>query len=329
MNLNKSELNFIEEIKNEFKKTQLRVITKVNSELINFYFYTGEKLLEKQKNSNWGDKILISMSKSFVDEGIGGFSISNLKNMRKFHRVYVNDELGQQLVVQIPWGHNIVIMNKVESIEERHWYIKKTIENGWSRKILEYNIETNLFDRDSKKLIENFNDNLPPKQSDLARDIFRDKYVFDFINQGDKLLEVDFERTLIANIKKFILELGCGFSFIGNQFKLEVDSESYFVDLLFFNRDLNCLVAIELKTGKFKPEFAGKMNFYLNLLKKEVKKDHENNPIGIILCKEKHKVVAELAIEGTKTPIAVSEFAFALEKNLNVVVKEMDKESGE
>lgn len=326
MELDKSYLEFIEEIKKDFKQTQLKTISKVNSELILFYFNVGKKLHEKQKEAKWGDKVLELISNEFITEGLKGFSTTNLKFMRKFYQIYSKDKIGQQLANQIPWYHNILIINKINSIEEKHWYIQKTIENGWSRTVLQYQIETNLYDRSSKELINNFSNHLPKEQSDLAKEIFKDKYILNFIDREDIISERDLENKLILNIKTFLLELGNSFSFIGNQYRLEVDNEEYFIDLLFFNRDLNCLIAIELKTGKFKPEYAGKMNFYLNLLKKTIKKKHENNPIGIILCKEKHKVIAELALEGVKTPIAISEFTHSLEIELNKNLKKLELE---
>jgi len=324
MELEKDYIKFIAEIKNEISKTKLKVVSKINNSLIEFYFFLGKRLVEKQEKSKWGEKVLETISNDLKTEGFKGFSISNLKFMRRFYLSYREDKIGQQLVTQIPWGHNILIFDKIKETSIKHWYLQKIVENGWSRKVLELQISSNLYSRSKKVLIENFKSNLPPKQSDLAREIFKDEYVLDFIDLKEDFKERDLERELVSNVKKFLLELGPQFSFLGNQFKLNLNGEDFFVDLLFFNRDLNCLVAIELKIGSFKPEYTGKMNFYLNLLKSKIKNDHENDPIGIILCKKKDKVVAQLSLDGIKTPIAISEFTHKLEKELNKNIERLN-----
>jgi predicted nuclease of restriction endonuclease-like (RecB) superfamily len=213
----------------------------------------------------------------------------------------------QQTAAQIPWYHNCLIMDKISDRNERYWYIKKTIENGWSRNVLAMQIDTNLYMREGKS-IHNFAYTLPDMQSDLAASIIKDPYNLEFLDIKDKVSERDIENHLIDNIRKFLLELGQGFAFIGNQYHIELAGEDYYLDLLFYHVKLKCYVVIELKNGKFKPEYAGKMNFYLNLMDKKVKDQQDNPTIGTILCRDKSNIAVEYAIEGISKPMGVSQF---------------------
>jgi len=229
--------------------------------------------------------------------------------MRMLAEEYSDVEFVQQVVAQIPWSHNLVILEKVKSLDERRWYIEKTIENGWSRNILTIQIETNLYARQAlADKITNFEALMPAVQSDLANETLKDPYIFDFIALRDGLDERDIEKQLVQKITKFLLELGTGFAFIGNQYHLEIGDEDYYIDLLFYHTRLRCYVVIELKTGKFKPEYAGKLNFYLSAVDDKLKTEHDNPSIGIILCKEKNKLVAEYSLKDMTKPMGISEY---------------------
>ena len=236
-----------------------------------------------------------------------GLSAQNLKYMRKFAEEYTLKEISQQAVDQIPWGHIIKVIYDVKDKQARNWYIRKTIENGWSRNVLNMQIKTNLYARDGKG-INNFLSTLPAAQSDLVRDIIKDPYNLEFLDIQGKVLERELETKLIDHIRKFLLELGQGFAFIGNQYHLELEDEDYYLDMLMYHVKLKCYVVIELKTGKFKPEYAGKMNFYLNLMDRQVKDASDNPTIGLILCEDKKNITVEYAIEGINKPMGVSQF---------------------
>lgn len=236
-----------------------------------------------------------------------GLSYQNISYMRQFALEYEDKQFLQQAVGEIPWGHNITIFSKLKTQEQRLWYAQKTIENGWSRNVLNLQIKTDLYSRQGKS-INNFVNTLPAPQSDLAQSIIKDPYNLEFLDIQGKLMERDLETKLIDQITKFLLELGQGFAFIGNQYHIALEDEDYYLDLVFYHVKLKCYVVIELKTGKFKPEYAGKMNFYLNLMDKQVKDKSDNPTIGIILCEDKKSITVEYAIEGITKPIGISQF---------------------
>lgn len=228
--------------------------------------------------------------------------------MAKFYREYCDVEIGQTPSVQIPWSHNLEIL-KVKSKEQRLWYINKTIENGWSVNVLAHQIDTNLYARQiEQKKISNFSTNLPTLQSELALETMKDPYVFDFIELKEDAQEKDFEEALIKNITKVLLELGKGFAYVGHQYHLEVAGEDYYIDLLFYNIKLKCYVVIELKAGEFKPEYAGKLSFYLTAIDEQVKETNDNPTIGLLLCKSKNNVIAEYTLRDMNKPMGVSEY---------------------
>jgi predicted nuclease of restriction endonuclease-like (RecB) superfamily len=299
----------LQNLKQEISTSRIRAHLSVNKEMIHLYWRIGNQILERQKEEGWGSKVIENISKDLRKEfpEMTGLSARNLKYMQRFAREFLELEIVQQLVAQIPWGHVCVIMDKVGIDEQRLWYIGKTIENGWSRNVLSIQIQSQLYSRDGKS-INNFQSTLPAPQSDLVASIIKDPYNLEFLDIKGKFHERELEEKLIDHIRKFLLELGQGFAFIGNQYHVELEGEDYYMDLVFYHVKLKCYVVIELKTGKFKPEYAGKLNFYLNLMDRRVKDDSDNPTIGLILCEEKRSITVEYAIEGINKPMGVSQF---------------------
>jgi len=230
-------------------------------------------------------------------------------HIHRENKEYKSLEFVQQVVAQISWSHNVVLMDRIVDIDKRTWYINKIIENGWSRNTLVHQIESNLFDRQNNEIkTTNFMEKLEAPNNKLAIEALKDPYIFDFITMTEDMNERDIENQLVKKITKLLLELGSGFAFIGNQYKLQVGGEDYYLDLLFYNLKLRCYVVIELKTGKFKPEYAGKLNFYLSAIDDILKTEIDNPSIGIILCKEKNRLVAEYSLKDMTKPIGVSEY---------------------
>ena len=311
-------LEWVKELKEKVRLAQIKAAVKVNSTLLRFYWELGSEIVEKQKNSNWGDGFIKQLSKDLTSEfpEMKGFSYSNIKYIRQWYLFWSQakiksqqlvGELEELLIFQIPWGHNIVIISKTNSIEEALFYAQKTIENGWSRNVLIHQIESGLFER-SGKAIANFKKVLPALQSDLAQQTLKDPYNFDFLIMREKYNERELENALIKNITDFLLELGSGFSYVGKQYKLTVDNEDFYIDLLFYNIKLHSYVVIELKTGKFKPEYAGKLNFYISAVDNILKSEKDNPTIGLIICKEKKRTVVEYALNDIEKPMGVSEY---------------------
>ena len=244
---------------------------------------------------------------------------SNLHNLACRHahiflsldNFYKNkDPIVQQLVGQIPWGHNVLLISKTKDVDKAIWYIRQTVEFGWSRSALVHQIELNLYERQGKKeKISNFSITLPKAQSDLAEQTLKDPYVFDFLSIGKQSHEREIEKELTKHIQKFLLELGSGFAFVGNQYHLEIDGEDYYIDLLFYHLKLRCYVVIELKAKQFKPEYAGKLNFYLSAVDDMLRHESDNPTIGMILCQEKGgKIKGEYALKDINKPIGLSEY---------------------
>lgn len=295
MTKNISKLNISEytkwfkELKDKVRKAQLKAGIAVNSALLELYWDIGKEIVEKQEKASWGtavvEKLAVDLKHEFPE--IKGFSRRNLYAIRQWYTFYSKDsEFVPQAVAQIPWGHNRLIMTKIKDIKEALFYAKATIENGWSRNTLEMQIESRYYRRKGKA-ITNFEKTLPVPQSDLANETIKDPYNFDFLGLEDDAQEREIERELTHRITDFLLELGKGFAFIGRQYKVEVSETDYFIDLLFYHIDLHCYIVIELKTGKFKPEYAGKLNFYLSAVDSQLKKADDNQTIGILLCKKK------------------------------------------
>ncbi|WP_337485614.1 PDDEXK nuclease domain-containing protein [Phascolarctobacterium succinatutens] len=301
-------LSIIENIKHEINAAQYRAAVHVNADMLLLYYDIGCVINE---HKTWGSKFIDNLAADIrlAFPKSKGYSVRNLKYMAKFAETYAEREFVQQVVAQIPWGHNIVILDKVNNLEERKWYIKKSAQNGWSRNVLVHQIESNLYQRQVlAEKVSNFENRLPSHQSELAVQTMKDPYVFDFIAFNEDMLERDIEQALVRDVTRLLLELGTGFAFLGNQYHLNVGGDDFYIDLLFYNINLRCYVVIELKTGDFKPEYAGKLNFYLSAVDGILKKEQDNPSIGLLLCKSKNNVVAEYSLKDMSKPIGVSEY---------------------
>ena len=301
-------LSIIKNIKSEITAAQYRAAIHVNADMLLLYYDIGCVINE---HKSWGNKFIDNLATdiriAFPESK--GYSVRNLKYMAKFAEIYPDREFVQQVVAQIPWGHNIVLLDKVADMDERKWYIKKSAENGWSRNVLVHQIESNLYQRQVlADKVTNFDHRLPSPQSELAVQTMKDPYVFDFIPFREDMLERDIEQALVRDVTKLLLELGTGFAFMGNQYHLNVGGDDFYIDLLFYNLNLRCYVVIELKTGDFKPEYAGQLNFYLSAVDGILKKEQDNPSIGLLLCKSKNNVVAEYSLKDISKPIGVSEY---------------------
>jgi predicted nuclease of restriction endonuclease-like (RecB) superfamily len=300
---------FLRGLKERIRTAQVRAALAVNRELVLLYWRSGQDILERQRQSGWGSKVIdrlaADLRSAFLE--MSGFSPRNLKYMRAFAEAWPDEDFVQQVAAQLPWFHNCTILDKLKNLAERIWYAQQTIENGWSRNILIHQIESNLFHRKGKA-ITNFDRTLPAPQSELAQQIIKDPYNFDFLSLGSEAKERDLERGLIAQLQKFLLELGVGFAFVGSQYPLEVDGEDFFIDLLFYHLKLRCFVVIDLKMDQFRPEYAGKMNFYLSAVDDLLKHSSDQPSLGIILCKTKKKMVVEYALRDTSKPLGVAEY---------------------
>lgn len=329
-------IKWVEEIKIEIKNAQIKASISVNQELIKLNWTIGKSISEKIQKENWGTSVVENLSKDLQKQFSNqqGYSRTNLFSMRKWYEFYIKSRLEeskvQQLVGQIPWGHNVLIVTKSRDINEAIFYINKTIENNWSRTVLAYQIDLKLYDR-SGRAITNFESTLPEIQSELANETLKDPYKFDFLTLTEKALEKDIEEQLVSHITAFLLELGGGFSFVGRQVPIKIDGEDFFIDLLFYHIRLKCYIVVELKAVKFRAEYAGKMNLYLSAVDDFIKTNDENPTIGLLLCKSKSTIIAEYALRGTTQPIGVAEYEIAnsipkeLKPNLPTV-EEIEKE---
>jgi len=314
---NQEYIKTLADLKRQIQEARLRAVTAVNSEMIRAYWTIGKTISEKENQSAWGAKIIDKLSKdlSSAFPDMKGFSKRNLLYMRQLYDAYSDAEFAQQLVAQIPWGHNTILLQKLNNTEERLWYAAKIIENGWSRSMLLIWIENNIYKREGKA-ITNFKSTLPHPQSDLAQQITRDPYCFEFLSLEEDFREKELEKGLLDHIQKLLMEFGRGFAFVGRQCPLEIDGDEFLVDLLFYHTTLHCYVIVELKTEKFKAEFAGKMNFYLGAVDRILKKENDNPSIGLILCKNKSKIQVEIALQDIKKPIGVSDYLVSIGKTI-------------
>ncbi|MEO1134906.1 MAG: PDDEXK nuclease domain-containing protein, partial [Cyanobacteria bacterium J06639_1] len=310
---------FLRGLKQRIRQAQVKAALAVNRELVLLYWQIGRDILQRQAHQGWGAKVILQLSQDLKREfpEMRGFSRTNLLYMRSFAEAYPDLQIVQQLAGQIPWFHNCVLLDKVKAPEQRLWYIKQTIKHGWSRNVLVLQIESRLCDRQGAAPT-NFAKTLPHPQSDLAQQLLKDPYTFDFLSISAEAKERDIERSLVAHIQEFLLELGAGFAFVGRQFPLEIGGEDYRIDLLFYHVKLHCYVIIELKAGKFQPEYAGKLNFYINAVDDLLRTPEDNPTIGLILCKEKNSSTAEYALRNISTPmgIATHQLPQPLQENL-------------
>lgn len=295
-------------IKDRINNTKLEIFQNANMSLLNLYFYIGKTLVE---NSKYGNNFIDTMSTELKLSypGMKGFSVRNLKNMRKYYLICSKNEKVQKASALIPWSHNILIFDKIKNDDERVWYINQTANNGWGYYELLDEIKCDTYSRQklgSKS--NNFYKVLPNSQSKMADEIMKDPYIFDITTLRKGYMEKELENAMVDKIKITLLELGNGFSFVGNQYRLTIDNEDYFIDLLFYHIKLHCYVVIELKNTKFKPEYAGKMNFYLSAVDDILKDDKDNASIGLILCKDKNKFSVDYALKDINKPIGVSSY---------------------
>jgi predicted nuclease of restriction endonuclease-like (RecB) superfamily len=307
-------------LKQRIQTAQMRASLAVNRELVLLYWGIGREILSRQNEEGWGSKIIDLLGKDLRQEfpGIQGFSVRNLKYMRALAEAWPDEAIVQQAVAQLPWGHNVRLLDKVTSPEERLWYIRQTIQHGWSRNVLELQIESGLYKRQGKATT-NFQATLPSPQSDLAQQLIKDPYNFDFLTLTNEAQERDLERGLLQHLRQFLIELGTGFAFVGSQVPLEVGGEDFKIDLLFYHLKLRCFCVIDLKMTPFKPEYAGKMNFYLAAVDDLLRHPDDQPSIGLILCKTKNRIIAEYALRNTSTPMGVSEFCHLEEIPENLI----------
>ncbi len=331
LHLDENYTHFLNDIKTRLKTAQIRAALAANRELIKFYWQLGFDLIEKQKAFKWGEKFLEQFShdmrQTFPE--MQGFSVTNLKRMRIFAKEYPCFAKSPQAVDGLPWGHIAVLLHQVKESEQRAWYVKETIKNGWARSVLEMQIESNLYERQgaSKKKITNFNQHLPETQFDLAHEILKDPYNFDFLTIRGKAHERAIEDGLVTHMRNFLLELGQEFAFVGSQVPLTFDDQEFFIDLLFYHLGLRCFVVIELKATKFKPAHIGQLGFYLAAVDDQMRKAGDNQTIGILLCKSKNKIIAEYALRNVNAPIGISEYklAKALPKELKTCLPTIEQ----
>lgn len=340
--INKEEYRkWLIELKSNILQHQIKSVLAVNSQLILMYWDLGKQIIQKQRNAKWGSGFIDKLSRDLKNDfpEMGGFSSKNLRYCRAFYMFYSHNQIWQQLVAEfkitsksaiwqqavakignlennpipiplillIPWGHNLLILQKMKLPRKVFFYIQKTIEYNWSRSVLLHHIESKLYERQGKA-INNFNLTLPKPQSDLAYQLLKDPYNFDFLTLTEKYNERDLENALTENITQFLLELGAGFTYVGRQYPIKISDKEYFIDLLFYHLKLRCYVVIELKTIEFKPEFAGKLNFYLSAVDDILKQPQDSKSIGLIICKNKDKIEVEYALRDINKPISISEY---------------------
>lgn len=310
---NKEYFDLIDSIKTRIKASQYKALLHANEELINLYWDIGNDLI---RNAQYGSKFIDNLAKDIkvAMPNIKGYSARNLRYMKKFAKEITDQEFLQKVSAKLPWSHNIVLIEQLTGMEERFWYGYKTIENGWSVTVLEHQIATKLYNRQEKnRKIQNFDLHLPDQQSELAIQTMKDPYIFDFIEFDENMQELDIENELVKKITNLLLEMGTGFAYVGHQYSLYLEGEEFVLDMLFYNIKLHCYVVIDLKTGKFTPEHAGKMNFYLSIVDAQLKSEKDSPSIGLILCRNRNKLVAEYALRDMNKPIGVSEYRFTQE----------------
>jgi predicted nuclease of restriction endonuclease-like (RecB) superfamily len=301
--------SLLTELKERIRTARLRAAVAVNEELILLYWSIGRDILDRQTAAGWGarviDRLAADLRRDFPE--MTGLSPRNLKYMRAFAAAFPEREIVQQVVARLPWGHAIKLIESVKSPEQRIWYARQAAEHGWSRNVLAHQIDSDLFARQGKALT-NFGRTLPAPQSDLAQELIKDPYSFDFLSLGPEITERELEQGLLEHLRALILELGKGFAFVGSQYHLEVGDQDYYLDLLFYHLRLRCFVVVELKIEEFKPEFAGKMNFYLSAVDDQLRHKADAPSIGIILCKGKNEVIVEYALRDSSKPMGVAEY---------------------
>ena len=300
--------NVIEDIKMQISNTQYEIFKNANMSLLKLYYSIGKVINE---NSSWGSKFIdeLAIELKITFPNIKGFSVRNLKNMKKYYTECTKNEKVQMSSAQIPWSHNMLILDKIKDDVKRIWYMEQTLINGWSYDVLAFQIKSELYERQNfGDKPNNFNKVLPSFQSEMAKNMMKDPYILNLTGLKQNYIETELESAMVDKIKTVLLELGNGFSFVGNQYKLEVSNKEYFLDLLFYHTKLHCYIVVELKNTEFKPEYAGKVNFYLSAIDDLLKSKQDNPSIGIILCREKDKFSVEYTLKDINKPIGVSSY---------------------
>jgi predicted nuclease of restriction endonuclease-like (RecB) superfamily len=301
--------DWLAELKQRIHAAQQRATFAVNRELVLLYWQIGQGILERQASLGWGGKVVDTLARdlrnAFPD--VKGFSPRNLKYMRAFAEAWPDLEFVQAALAQLPWYHQLALLDKLRSAEERRWYAAQALGNGWSRNVLVMQIETGLRQR-TGNAVTNFGQRLPQPQSDLARESLKDPYRLDFLGLGKEARERAIEDALVRHVTQFLMELGAGFAFVGRQVRVEVGNKDFYIDLLFYHLKLRCYVVVELKAGEFQPEYAGKLNFYLSAVDSQFRHPGDNASLGLLLCKSRDKVVVEYALRDTNKPIGVAEY---------------------
>ncbi len=310
-------VDVLREIKNRIREARLKTVLAVNSEMILLHWDVGRSILLRQETEGWGAKVIDRLSSDLQKEypDMAGLSPRNLKYMRAFAAAWPERSIVQEALAQITWYHNLALLEKLSDPQTRLWYAHKTVEHGWSRNILVLQIDTLLHERQGKAL-HNFNQVLPPDDSDMAAQIFKDPYVFDFIGTAFPRREREVERALVNHIQQFLLELGAGFAFVGRQVHLEVGKHDFYIDLLFYHLKLRCFVVIELKAVPFDPGFVGQINLYLSAVDDLLRHPDDKPTIGLLLCREKDKLVVEYALRGLNKPVGVAEWETSIVERL-------------
>lgn len=339
----------LEALKTDIRTAQIRAALAANRELLALYWRIGAAIVGRQAGESWGSRVLdrlaADLQAAFPE--VEGFSRRNLYRMRAFYLAYSQEDthmgagpddgppaIVPRLVAQLPWGHNVILMEKLKDPAVRTWYAERAVQHGWSRSILELQIATRLHERQGKA-VTNFAATLPPTESDLAQQVLKDPYVFDFLTFADDAHERETERGLVAHVERFLLELGAGFAFVGRQVHLDVGDSDFYLDLLFYHLGLRCYVVVELKAVPFRPEFAGQINFYCSVVDDRLRKPGDGPTIGLLLCKGKDRVVAEYALRDVHKPIGVADWETQLVASLPEelkgslpTVEELERELG-
>ena len=299
--------NFLSELKTRIRGAQLRAVHAINAEVTLLYWDIGQDILQRQASEGWGSKVIARLSQDLKREfpETKGFSTRNLNYMRKLAEAYPDREIVQRCAAQIPWRHNQVLLEKLKDREKRLWYAQQSLENGWSRDILIMQIESDLYQRQGGA-VTNFERTLPKPESDFAQQMIKSPYNFDFLTLGKEVQERELEKALVEHIREFLIELGVGFAFVGSQYRLEIEGDEFFIDLLFYHFKLRRFIVIDLKTTDFKPEYAGKMNFYVAAVDDMLRHPDDNPTIGMVLCRSSKSTIVEYALRDVNTPIAVS-----------------------
>lgn len=302
-------VQWLADIKNRVSAARHKAALAVNAELVSLYWYIGRDILQRQAAQGWGSKVIDRLGRDLRQAfpEMKGFSTRNLKYMRAFAEAWTDFEIVQQVAAQLPWFHPCTLIDKVKDTQQREWYLKQAIVQGWSRTTLEIHIKNRLHERQGRA-VTNFAARLPAPTSALAQETLKDPYLFDFLSLGEDAQEREIENALMQHITRFLLELGNGFAFVGRQYRLEVNGDEFFIDLLFYHTRLKCYVVVELKATAFKPEHAGQLNFYLAAIDAQIKAPDDHPTIGLLLCKTQNRLVAEYALSGIDKPIGIAEY---------------------